>query len=212
MLPVPILATVPNFRGIEDIEFPSVSRPTAIGISVAIAGNVLISLALNLQKLAHARLEKARTERNSGLEDIEEEDSAGEGGALGVSIQDELDPLSEVVMEARVWNGNPESRPQGPSVETDPLIPFPNPLDAELLHISPTYGALNSADHGHLRRTGGSPLRWKRNTTKGSVAGNAAKFDNRESPRGSKSEGQETEYLRSKLWYVLPSFLLTLRI
>jgi hypothetical protein len=203
MQPLPILATVP---GIEDIQFPSVSRATVIGISVAIAGNVLISLALNLQKLAHARLEKARVERNSGLEDIEEEDSAGEGGALGVNIQHDLDPPSEVEMEARMWNGSPESRPQGPSIETDPLIPFPRSTNAELLHISPTYGALHSADDGHLRGTGGSPLQWKRKTTKRSVVGDAAKYDNRESPRGSKSEGQESEYLRSKLWYVLLSF------
>ncbi len=212
MLHVPIPATLPNVGGIEDIEFPSVSRATAIGISVAIAGNVLISLALNLQKLAHAKLEKARAERNNGLEDIEEEDSADVGGALDVSIQHGLDPPSEVEREARVWHGSPESRPQEPSIETDPLLPFPRTADAELLHMSPTYGALNGADDGYLRGTAGSPLQWKRKTTKGPVAGGAAKYTNRESRRGSKSEGQESEYLRSKLWYVLPSFLPTARI
>ncbi|KAI9467255.1 DUF803-domain-containing protein [Lactarius psammicola] len=176
------------------------SRATAIGISVAIAGNVLISLALNLQKLAHAKLEKARTERNNGLEDIAEEDSA-DGGALGVSIQHGLDPPSELEREARVWNGSLESRPQEPSIETDPLIPFPRTANAELLHMSPTYGALN-ADDGYLRGTGGSPLQWKRKTTKGPVPGGAAKYTNMESRRGSKSEGQESEYLRSKLWWL----------
>ena len=210
MLHVPILATIP--RSIADIEFPSVSRGTVIGISVAIAGNVLISLALNLQKLAHARLEKARTERFSGLEDIEEEDSADEGGALGVSIQHDLDLPSEVELEARVWNGNPDSIPQGSGTETDPLIPFPRTANAELLHLSPTYGALNGADDGRLRVPGGSPLQWKRKTTKGPGANGAAKHADSESPRGSESEGQESEYLRSKLWYVLPSFLPTARI
>jgi hypothetical protein len=195
MLPVPTLATVP--RG---IEFPSVSRGTAIGISVAIAGNVLISLALNLQKLAHARLEKARTERFSGLEDIEEEDSADEGEGH------DLDPPSEVEMEARIWNGNPDSRPQGSGMETDLLIPFPRTANGELPHLSPTYGTVNGADNGHLHAPGGSPLQWKRNTKKGSGAGNATKHADREGRRESTSEGQESEYLKSKMWYVPLSF------
>ncbi|KAH9071674.1 DUF803-domain-containing protein [Lactarius deliciosus] len=199
-MPGLILATLPYVGGIEDIEFPSVSRATVIGISVAVAGNVLISLALNLQKLAHARLEKARAERGHGLEDIEEEeDSADAGGALGVSIQHDLGPPSEVEREARVWNGNPESRPQGPSIETDPLIPFPRAANADLLPMSPTYGALSGTDDAYLR---GSPLQWKRKSTKRPVAGDAAKYANRESRRGSKSEGQESEYLRSKLWWL----------
>ncbi|KAG0705505.1 magnesium transporter NIPA-domain-containing protein [Suillus ampliporus] len=49
------------------IDLPHLTLQTVIGITVAIAGNVLISLALNLQKLAHLRLEKeqrqARMER-----------------------------------------------------------------------------------------------------------------------------------------------------
>ncbi|KAH9048991.1 DUF803-domain-containing protein [Lactarius hengduanensis] len=200
MMPGPIPATLPYVGGIEDIEFPSVSRATVIGISVAVAGNVLISLALNLQKLAHARLEKARAERDHGLEDIEEEeDSADAGGALGVSIQHDQGPPSEVEREAHVWNGNPESRPQGPSIETDPLITFPRAANAELLPMSPTYGALSGTDDAYLR---GSPLQWKRKPTKGPVAGDAAKYANGESRRGSKNEGQESEYLRSKLWWL----------
>lgn len=42
------------------IGLPHLTLQTIIGITVAIAGNVLISLALNLQKLAHIRLEKAQ--------------------------------------------------------------------------------------------------------------------------------------------------------
>jgi magnesium transporter len=37
--------------------FPDLSTGTVIGITVAIAGNVLISLALNIQKLAHKRID-----------------------------------------------------------------------------------------------------------------------------------------------------------
>jgi magnesium transporter len=39
--------------GTEIIKLPEIDRETAIGICVAIAGNVIISLAINLQKLAH---------------------------------------------------------------------------------------------------------------------------------------------------------------
>lgn len=42
------------------IGLPHLTLQTIIGITVAIAGNVLISFALNLQKLAHIRLEKAQ--------------------------------------------------------------------------------------------------------------------------------------------------------
>lgn len=41
----------------EPTEVPSVSTASIIGVSVAILGNVLISLALNCQKLAHKRLD-----------------------------------------------------------------------------------------------------------------------------------------------------------
>lgn len=43
--------------GTEMDDFPSLPIETVIGIVVAISGNVLISLALNLQKLAHKRLD-----------------------------------------------------------------------------------------------------------------------------------------------------------
>ncbi|KAI1789015.1 magnesium transporter NIPA-domain-containing protein [Ganoderma leucocontextum] len=42
------------------IDLPRISTSTAAGIGAAIAGNVLISLALNCQKLAHRRLQRER--------------------------------------------------------------------------------------------------------------------------------------------------------
>ncbi|KDQ29156.1 hypothetical protein PLEOSDRAFT_1103189 [Pleurotus ostreatus PC15] len=48
-------------------DLPKVSTATFIGITVAIAGNVLISLALNLQKLAHRRLEDDKAGRSEEL-------------------------------------------------------------------------------------------------------------------------------------------------
>jgi magnesium transporter len=64
-LPLPI--TVTQFLDFWALFFldgtfepPELSTATGIGITVAIAGNILISLALNLQKLAHRRVERAR--------------------------------------------------------------------------------------------------------------------------------------------------------
>jgi len=42
-----------------EIQLPELEKRTVIGVFVAIAGNVLISLALNLQKLAHRRRDLA---------------------------------------------------------------------------------------------------------------------------------------------------------
>ncbi|KAF7352939.1 DUF803 domain membrane protein [Mycena venus] len=44
-------------------KLPELTTATFIGITVAITGNVLISLALNLQKLAHKRVEAEKVER-----------------------------------------------------------------------------------------------------------------------------------------------------
>lgn len=52
------------------IAVPHLTLQTVIGISVSIAGNVLISLALNLQKLAHLRLHH---QREDSLPDTERE-------------------------------------------------------------------------------------------------------------------------------------------
>lgn len=57
-LPFSFWPTIPG--DIYKIEFPQLNRATLAGITVAIAGNVLISLALNCQKLAHIRLEDER--------------------------------------------------------------------------------------------------------------------------------------------------------
>ena len=54
-------------RGFDDL--PQMTTRTFIGILVAVTGNILISLALNLQKLAHKRVEnmkRACNQRQSG--------------------------------------------------------------------------------------------------------------------------------------------------
>lgn len=87
------------------IALPHLTLQTVIGITVAIAGNILVSLALNLQKLAHLRLDHGR---QNNLADVEREsrppqrdtstraihpDTAARFGALQHNHQYETQPL-----------------------------------------------------------------------------------------------------------------------
>jgi magnesium transporter len=194
-------------RGIGDFEFPSMPPAMVLGITFAIAGNVLISFALNLQKLAHARLEVARADRDLSLEAIDEDDAASpDGEASEMVVQCEPDLTLELEREARVWNGNsPEaSLSLDPRSETDPLMALPVTSNAEQLLVVPTYGALfPNTNESHVRRVGSSPLRQQPKTAKRPGAGVAA---NRH------ESNYESEYLQSKLWYVLPIFHRTARV
>ena len=48
-----------SMGGGPEIQLPEIDKRTVIGVSVAIAGNILISLALNLQKLSHRQRDLA---------------------------------------------------------------------------------------------------------------------------------------------------------
>lgn len=198
------MRTIP---GIEDVGFPSVSRAAAIGITFAIAGNVLISFALNLQKLAHARLEAAR----HGQEAMESESDTSTGDeAVGGEVQPELRLPPDVEREARVWHGNSSeaSLPLGPRLETDPLIALPPTASMDIPPITPTYGALFPGTYeGHIR--GVSPLRRHPKTAKQPGEGDASESLNGQTYHG---PNNETDYLKSKLWYALPAFNRTARV
>ena len=203
-------STMRTIPGIEDIGFPSVSSVTAIGITFAIAGNVLISFALNLQKLAHARLEAARAERRHSQEDMGSEGDTTGDEAVGSEVQPELSLPPEVEREARVWHGNSSEANLllGPRLETDPLMALPPTASMDIPPIAPTYGALfPSTYEGHIR--GVSPLRRHPKTAKQPREGDAGESLNGQTCHG---PNNETEYLKSKLWYALPAFNRTARI
>jgi hypothetical protein len=129
----PALHIFPKAHGTND--FPQVKTATVIGITVAIAGNVLISLALNLQKLAHKRLEQANIEKTRiKLAKGQQKDNrprigsanggAGGGHSEGPSLDEtdkdlertRTDPLEDDVFQAK---------PSLSTVETQPLMQFP---------------------------------------------------------------------------------------
>ena len=193
-------------RGIGNIEFPSVSRATVIGITFAIAGNVLISFALNLQKLAHARLDAARSQHGPGPEAVEPESDASDSDTsagcarVGSDVQREPSLPPEVEREAREWHGSrfDTSLQLDPHLETDPLIAFPPTASMEVPPIAQTYGALfPNTYEGHVR--GVTPPRRYPKGSKQPGVGFANKNTNRPNYHGPKNE---SEYLKSKLWYV----------
>lgn len=200
-------------RGIGDIELPSISSAMALGITFAVAGNVLISFALNLQKLAHARLEVARAERGHALDLIEQEEAAStDGEGLETDVQREPDLPPELEREARVWNGNSfRASHHGPRSETDPLMALAVTPDTEQILAVSTYGALfPNTNENHVRTAESSPLRRRPKIMEQSGSRVADGYVNQPTHQGL-NNAQESEYLKSKLWYALPIFPRTAR-
>ncbi|KAF9076349.1 magnesium transporter NIPA-domain-containing protein [Rhodocollybia butyracea] len=113
-----------------DIErevLPELTTGTAIGISVAIAGNVVISLALNLQKLAHKRLEAEQTPASSVKSQLP--GSAGSENPRPVSTVDEAEEIGSTQASDAETGPIEQSVDERASYtrasESEPLLPFP---------------------------------------------------------------------------------------
>ncbi|KAI0033804.1 magnesium transporter NIPA-domain-containing protein [Vararia minispora EC-137] len=184
--------------------FPYVNTATAVGISVAIAGNVLISLALNLQKLAHRRLEL----ENNGL------------GLHGIPEGDENPPTSsggdasrvpsalDIAAEANPWS---QSFPSLHNLATPVRTPF---SDQETEPLVPTNGA-----HGPVSYGVATPTRERSPAARGSrrkkergavtqLLGWQMRSKPQHNRRNTNDHDQEEEgrgtgksYLQSKLWW-----------
>ena len=181
----------PSIQGI-DVEWPELSRATAAGIAVAVAGNVLISLALNLQKLAHRRLERERAAR------IQEERGEGNGDGDGdageeASETDLLVPIRAASPSPSLSSTEyPAPRTYGAIVEEVPLGPRRN---AQMVA-----GAAGKKGNGRARRAFGAVLRWE---TDAVGAGQKGRRTGGARGRGGEgNEGSESDYLKSKLWCV----------
>ncbi|THH20132.1 hypothetical protein EW146_g1140 [Bondarzewia mesenterica] len=218
----------PTPGGIEDIEWPQLSSTSAVGISVAIAGNVLISLALNLQKLAHRRLEKERAGKvgvDYDEDDGEGSDGAGEGDGESVDGSTEMD---DVRMRVESMSGD------GDGEETDLLIPIAAPSTSPLstgntTPVTPrTYGTIiedmplevdtrKGRAKAKRRKAIGAMLRWETGVLGTGTRNNLDGQNGKKSSRGDDSDGikgnahdrnvsgneevHETDYLKSKLWW-----------
>ena len=170
---------------------PQFSPETIAGISVAITGNILISLALNCQKLAHRRLERDRQLRKTQLNGKATEprhngvNGSEQDGVLEDGEDDELTPTG-----LPLRNVSPLHEQDEPS-ESDPLLPH-SPSESTSTRRAPRFRRLlpwsrrrdpdEHSDHSLLPVDVEPPLnsRIKRN----------------------KADGNESDYLKSKLWQV----------
>ncbi len=192
--------TVPFVLGMEDL--PHLSTLTAIGIAVAISGNVLISLALNLQKLAHKRLDKQKQGlMNGSLGTMPHSQSLSSPPSLNEQDED----------TETITNHFTPERPRTPASETQPLLPVHSrngnlttfERDDQTFEAEPRKTSLllrlfrSKKDHGKKRRTTLLPI---------DVMAEDAALHGIPTRKTTSDEDDENEdeiaYLRSKLWYV----------
>jgi magnesium transporter len=219
----------------QPIGLPKVDRMISIGISVAIAGNVLISLALNVQKLAHKRLEAQRVQATR-IRSIRSLNGSASGdasrrGAAGRVSEDGQEMSSDPGRRTRIEtldNVFGHSLSESPSVTT---IPAPETLPLLANHRSPprTY---SEAAGSSRTLTPDSPRlprrtllsRWASYLSPSSpsesallpihVVTEAAILDGRhiakknvlQEASPTDEDSRESDYLRSKLWFVRLTF------
>jgi len=207
-------------------DLPEITSPVFIGILVAITGNILISLALNLQKLAHKRVEADTLRRQRHEDPIGKARRRDDRNvdADGTGHGREQEHLSTPTPGRNVHDAGVAL----PASETESLLPFP------ISSQSGGYGARDSTLDSSPSAAPRTPLRTdgKRGFASRSVPGRPAQSKNALSNHeldgsallpadviiaGDAShsverrhgrqldviqEGNETDYLKSKMWYV----------
>ncbi|KZT62885.1 DUF803-domain-containing protein [Calocera cornea HHB12733] len=164
-----------------------------IGIGVAIAGNVVISLALNVQKLAHHRL------NGTGFDEVN--GSAEEANGNGNGRVDEEQP-------APGENGNSHAFPFPPSEERG-TSPMGTPKAPKIVIAgSPVNGRPNprvfyrpenrNSPSARLLRDSSPSMRRYNSMGTPSIAEHEEEYEEQEEPK----EPEQRHYLRSKLWWI----------
>ncbi|KAL0581992.1 hypothetical protein V5O48_000050 [Marasmius crinis-equi] len=192
---------------------PELTTATVIGISVAIAGNILISLSLNIQKLAHKRLDAQKSPTDTSNGPYSNSNHRRVDTMLEEDEDEHEDSDDSATATPRPSTSHPES-------ESQPLVPFPR--------AQVEYG---STDHHQRDKRPGSSIISRLLTRKKAVEsrdtlpvsvmpvevlteqeavqhatsnGNGQKKDDknaRENSTTDPSNGNESEYLKSKLWW-----------
>lgn len=181
-----------------DLELPNLSRATIAGIAVAVSGNVLISLALNCQKLAHRRLEAEReaerelVARSTSDQPIAHSDISGDSYfAATRHAVDHDTPRTSSETE-------PLLRPSAPGLRA------PNgeaKVKRSFFSRLWTTRAAREADHAHV---GATHVLMPVDVV--TIGGTASPNGNGHSPHTKPDsdhdshDGNESDYLKSKLW------------
>jgi hypothetical protein len=224
-----------------DFEPPVLTTSTAIGITVAIAGNVLISLALNLQKLAHRRVDTARADARNA--------QTRKGPVTSRAIQDTDGSDSEYLISRNVWAEDdawqrrgfeenddvftgrlqrPSANTNGRLLETQHLLPSDS-------HSVRSYGSGPSRNSIGRKHRFASRFISPRIRSKLAAVFKTDRFDDGRSPSPlvaspesvsnggprhlkvhieesdeiSVGEDCESDYLKSKLWFLVPLLFVT---
>ncbi|KIK08385.1 hypothetical protein K443DRAFT_85157 [Laccaria amethystina LaAM-08-1] len=186
------LAVLGHWRLPQDMDdLPKLTTRTFVGIVVAISGNVLISLALNLQKLAHKRAETNKLPAHSTLSNGRIH-RISEGPSLDENDEDRECHLSEDVFLTSGPPANSELQPlvSTPHAERDYGSASPNPHEARrpLIFRLPF----------RLKKSKKAPL-IPPATREADPHGQSTQ---REPPQEFvEEERNEGEYLKSKLWW-----------
>ncbi|KAF9045910.1 DUF803-domain-containing protein [Hymenopellis radicata] len=161
-------------------KLPELDTATVVGITVAVAGNVIISLALNLQKLAHKRLDAEKLKAN--------------GDGKRVSTGPSLNERDE---ENLVDSSGDESehtiRGLSRASESEPLLPLGRPR---------VYGAPEPSSKSTFVTFLASPFRKKTPASIIPVDVVMQSPPQSKTPAETVDEGNESDYLKSKLWWI----------
>ncbi|KAF9247146.1 magnesium transporter NIPA-domain-containing protein [Melanogaster broomeanus] len=206
------------------IDLPHLTLHTVIGITVAIAGNVLISLALNLQKLAHSRLDRERDklrqeresrtlERNTNSRRVAHLATAANTGGSQLATQESLQLETQPLIPHRssslpptnsyglAHSGTPaaseDTRSQKSSYTTrSRQRQYKQGLASRFLPLGLSLGS-NTSDssrtNGHRPGITTIPV----DDVSSGRDGRAGKYP----PEEWDEDGNESDYLRSKLWW-----------
>ncbi|KAJ4472323.1 magnesium transporter NIPA-domain-containing protein [Lentinula aciculospora] len=186
---------------------PELTTGTVIGISVAIAGNILISLALNLQKLAHKRLEAEKNSTSSDGTNGSYKPSSVDSERRAVSTVDEDEEGRDHSDVELV--GHPVELSNSRRSEGEPLLPFPRAQSPG------EYGALDSHTRSSKKklvsrifpfrsRPKPRPVVLPVDIVPQSRIQNISKPTNVEENTTLNNDikpGNESDYLKSKLWW-----------
>lgn len=172
------------------IDLPRISTATAAGIGVAIAGNVLISLALNCQKLAHRRLQREREALANAPQPLKPTNS-------NVHIVDSPEYQFAAPSQAPL-------RPVA-VLETEPLLPQPNRAETDttrpgrrwfFFRRKSFHNRARNADRTHLASTHAlMPVEVTQ------VPSQCATRRGSGEQKPKVQNAAESDYLRSKLWF-----------
>ncbi|KAI0370160.1 DUF803-domain-containing protein [Pilatotrama ljubarskyi] len=178
----------------DGIDLPRITPSAAAGIGVAITGNILISLALNCQKLAHRRLERER--ESAGKELRRPKPNRSTSAPSGPAPERPHQPLSTAHSTPIATLAVLETEPLLESEESlEPASTAPSPKPVRRWLFSHRHPA-RDADRSHLASTHAlMPVDIVPVSSDGYTPHES---NQQEEP----SAGNESDYLKSKLWWL----------